>query len=207
MWVGEAACTAFSTRFRQLLLNNRTEAHRPRTQFVQDSQLVTALDAPVQWPSRPQAMLLVETTLSTVGKCYYLSTCSSMRTMVERAYRDTTSLDALSMCKLFTIFALGEIHSSRLSMRDNIPAGLLYFAKATKLLRVIPERPRIEHIELLILFVRIIRFFQMCDELTKPVSLFAGCEPPAFSISIYGIGHAIGLDHWLASEHQRIGLT
>lgn len=153
MYVGEAACTAFSTRFRQLLLNNRFERHVPRTQFIQDSQLASAAEINVHWPSRPQALLLVEITISTVGKCYHLSAFSALRNLVDRAYKNGRALDHLSTCKIFTVFALGEIYSSRpSSAQDSLAPGLNYFAKASKLLHVFPERPQIDHIELLILF-------------------------------------------------------
>ncbi|THW52527.1 hypothetical protein D6D21_00961 [Aureobasidium pullulans] len=138
IYIGEAACTGFSTRVRQLLVN---------------PQLDAALNTTAQWPSRPQAFLLVNTAFSTIGKCYHLSPSSAVRTTLERAYQDLRSLDQLAVCKLFVLFALGEAYSIR-SPLDNTGAlpGLHYFARAKTILRVIPERPKIDHIEILVMF-------------------------------------------------------
>ncbi|THY40903.1 hypothetical protein D6C97_09986 [Aureobasidium pullulans] len=116
-------------------------------------QLDAALNTTAQWPSRPQAFLLVNTAFSTIGKCYHLSPSSAVRTTLERAYQDLRSLDQLAVCKLFVLFALGEAYSIR-SPLDNTGAlpGLHYFARAKTILRVIPERPKIDHIEILVMF-------------------------------------------------------
>ncbi|KAH0032267.1 putative fungal-specific transcription factor, partial [Aureobasidium melanogenum] len=153
IYIGEAACTGFSTRVRQLLVSVEAESHIPRTSFIKDAQLDAALNTTAQWPSRPQAFLLVNTALNTIGKCYHLSPASAVRTTLDRAYQDLRSLDQLAVCKLFILFALGEAYSIRspLDSAGTLP-GLHYFARAKTILRVVPERPKIDHIEILVMF-------------------------------------------------------
>lgn len=153
IYIGEAACTGFSTRLRQLLVNVEAETHIPRTHFISDTQLDTALNTTAQWPSRPQAFLLLNTALSTIGKCYHLSPSSAVRCTLERAYQDLRSLDNLAVCKLFVLFALSEAYSIRSpSVNTGLHPGLHYFARAKNILRVIPERPKIDHIEVMVMF-------------------------------------------------------
>lgn len=178
----------------------------PRTQFIQDSQLISAADANVQWPSRPQAFLLVETTLSTVGRCYHLSSFSTLRSLVDRAYKDVRSIDWLSTSKLFTIFALGEIHSSRPSPGQNsLAPGLGYFAKASKLMRVAPERPRIDHIELLILFVCLAHDPRLtCFTTNWPVIILISFEQTTLCLQIHWVCDAPRLHYWASPKYSGI---
>lgn len=155
IYIGEAACTAFSSRFQQLLLNTQAETHIPRTHYIQDSQLLSTLEDDMDWPPRPQAFLLTEFATATVGKCYHLSSLSVIRSTLERSYKETRSINQLTTCKMFGLFALGAIYSPRSSSSDEgyLP-GFLYFSKARNLLRLLPERAVIDHIEVLIIFVR-----------------------------------------------------
>ncbi|THY85973.1 putative fungal-specific transcription factor, partial [Aureobasidium pullulans] len=153
IFIGEAACTAFSSRLRQLLLHTQAEIHIARTHYVQDSQIVQAADENAQWPSRPQAYLLVESVIATVGQCYHISSLSSVRAILEKAYTDRASLSQMKQCKLFALFALAQVYSPRLAeSQDSHFPGLPYFAKARALLPVLPERATADHVEILICF-------------------------------------------------------
>ncbi|THV64875.1 putative fungal-specific transcription factor, partial [Aureobasidium pullulans] len=153
IFIGEAACTAFSSRLRQLLLHTQAEIHIARTHYVQDSQIVQAADENAPWPSRPQAYLLVESVIATVGQCYHISSLSSVRAILEKAYTDRASLSQMKQCKLFALFALAQVYSPRLAeSQDSHFPGLPYFAKARALLPVLPERATADHVEILICF-------------------------------------------------------
>jgi glutaredoxin-related protein len=96
IFIGEAACTAFSSRLRQLLLHTQAEIHMARTHYIQDGQIMQAAEENAPWPSRPQAYLLVESVIATVGQCYHLSSLSSVRSILEKAYTDRSSLSQKS---------------------------------------------------------------------------------------------------------------
>lgn len=154
IYIGEAACTAFSSRLRQLLLHTQAEIHIARTHYVQDGQILQAADENAPWPSRPQAYLLVESVIATVGQCYHLSSLSSVRSILEKAYTDRSTLNQMQECKLFALFALAQVYSPRLAeTQHTVFPGLPYFAKARALLPVLPERATADHVEVLICIV------------------------------------------------------
>ena len=154
IFIGEAACTAFSSRLRQLLLHTQAEIHIARTHYIQDSQILQAADEKAPWPSRPQAYLLVESVIATVGQCHHLSSLSSVRGILEKAYTDRSSLSQMQECKLFALFALAQVYSPRLAEgQDTVFPGLPYFARARLLLPVLPERATADHVEVLICLV------------------------------------------------------
>ena len=156
LWVYmcEAACSSFSSRLCQELLGAKAQVDVIRQAYVQESQLLDAYNAEsFSWPSRPQASMLLETALRTVGKCYHISRYSTARKALEMAYKDINSVDQLTISKLLALFALGEVYSPRRSADPQGVPGLVYFAQAKKLLRIVPERPSIEHIEISIMFV------------------------------------------------------
>jgi len=158
LWVYmcEAACSTFSTRLCQELLGAQAQVDLIRQAYVQESQLNDAYNSDTfSWPTRPQAFMLVETALRTVGKCYHISRCSTARKSLEMAYKDVNSVDQLTISKLLAMFALGEVYSPRRSADPQGVPGLVYFAQAKKLLRIVPERPSIEHIEISVMFVSI----------------------------------------------------
>jgi len=72
------------------------------------------------------------------------------------AYKDVSTVDELTISKLLAMFALGEVYSPRRSADPQGVPGLMYFAQAKKLMRIVPERPSIEHIEIAIMFVSMI---------------------------------------------------
>ncbi|KAK6002093.1 hypothetical protein QM012_001731 [Aureobasidium pullulans] len=151
IYIGEAACTAFSSRLRQLLLHTQAEIHMPRRHYVQDGQILQAAHENAPWPSRPQAYLLVESVIATVGQCYHLTSLSSVRGILEKAYTDRTSLNQMQECKLFSLFALAQVYSPRLAeSQHRVFPGLPYFARARALLPVLPERATADHVEVLI---------------------------------------------------------
>jgi proline utilization trans-activator len=154
IFIGEAACTAFSSRLRQLLLHTQAEVHMARTHYIQDGQIVQAAEENAAWPSRPQAYLLVESVIATVGQCYHLSSLSGIRGILDKAYIDRSSLSQMQECKLFSLFALAQVYSPRLAEAQDMGfPGLSYFAKARELLPVVPERATADHVEILICFV------------------------------------------------------
>lgn len=154
IYVGEAACTAFATRFRRYLTGNNATAHIPRTQYVKDESITAANEANVQWPSLQQARLLVKIAMRQVCHMYHLVLRKSTMEKLEEIYRTGHFDCTVNKCKFFALFAFGEAYSMRAepSTGSRVP-GTTYFARALSLVQVPPERTNITHLETLLLLV------------------------------------------------------
>ncbi|PLB50374.1 fungal-specific transcription factor [Aspergillus steynii IBT 23096] len=152
LYVGEAACTAFATRFRRFLTGNNATAHIPRTQYVKDESITAANTANVQWPSLQQARLLVKIAMRQVCHMYHLVMRKSTLEKLEDIYRTGNFECTVNKCKFFALFAFGEAYSMRAepSTGSRVP-GTAYFARALSLVQVPPERTNITHLETLLL--------------------------------------------------------
>lgn len=153
--IGEAACTAFATRLRKILTKSETTTHIPRTQYTPESTLMKIRDPAIQWPSLPQARLLIQIVFSQVSRVYHLVLRKSTIDQLEDAYRDGQFNDPVLTCKFFALFALGEVYSARSNstLECNVP-GAAYYVNAMTLIPILPERPSLTHIETLLLLVR-----------------------------------------------------
>ena len=158
--IGEAACTAFATRLRKVLTKSETTTHMPRTQYTAESTLMKIRNPAIQWPSLPQARLLIQIVFSQVSRVYHLVLRKSTIDQLEDAYRDGNFDDPVLTCKLFALFALGEVYSARSNstLECNVP-GAAYYVNAMTLIPILPERPSLTHIETLLLLVSKIVFF------------------------------------------------
>ena len=154
IYVGEAACTAFATRFRRFLTDNDCAAHMPRTQYVSEEELLIATQTGVPWPNLARAQLLVKKAMYHVGRVYHMMLRKSTLAALKETYRTSQFDHSANTCKFFVLFALGEVYSVRTdtSTGQNIP-GMLYYARAVELMKLLPERPSITHIEALLLLV------------------------------------------------------
>ncbi|KAE8144383.1 fungal-specific transcription factor [Aspergillus avenaceus] len=152
MFIGEAACTAFATRFRRFLTGNNALPHIPRTQYVREEQIAAANATNVQWPSLQQARLLVKIALRQVGYIYHLVLRKSTLEKLEEIYRSGDFDCTVNQCKFFALFAFGEAYSMRveISSGSRVP-GTSYFARALSLVQILPERTSITHLETLLL--------------------------------------------------------
>ncbi|KAJ6098570.1 hypothetical protein N7467_000105 [Penicillium canescens] len=150
--IGEAACTAFATRLRKVLTKSDTTTHMPRTQYTPESTLMKIRNPAIQWPSLPQARLLIQIVFSQVSRVYHLVLRKSTIDQLEDAYRDGNFDDPVLTCKLFALFALGEVYSARSNstLECNVP-GAAYYVNAMTLIPILPERPSLTHIETLLL--------------------------------------------------------
>ncbi|OJD29068.1 fungal specific transcription factor domain-containing protein [Diplodia corticola] len=148
--IGEAADAAFATRFRQAL-SDTPHRHIPRTHYVTDEELMALTDVDCQWPIAPRARFLVKVSLNTICQRFHAIRKSALLDGLEMAIRNPTGCDELFKCKLWAMFALGEVFSTRTVSAQGYFPGLLYFARASRMLRVLGERPRIDSIEILLL--------------------------------------------------------
>lgn len=154
--ISEAADAAFATRLRQTLAPDGVAEHIPRVDYVTDAKLITLAEAEAPWPTLARAKLLVKTAFDTVGSCYYCVRKSDVYNRLKQHYRNPNGPGprTIFMCKLEALFALGEAYSCRTqsTSEDTFP-GLAYFARASRTLRGIRERPQLDWIEVLLLLV------------------------------------------------------
>lgn len=155
IYIAEAACPAFATRFRQSLSPTGTLiAHFPRVHYVGDEYLSPLPDSQISWPSKVDAQLFVKVAIARVNRGYHVLLYGSTIAKLNQAYMREEPLRIEEKCKLFALFALGQVYSSSAGHGsiDEFP-GLLYFRYACQMLQVLPERASLEHIEALVLLV------------------------------------------------------
>ncbi|PYH87930.1 fungal-specific transcription factor [Aspergillus ellipticus CBS 707.79] len=152
IFVGEAACTAFATRFRRFLTGSNATAHIPRTQYVKDENIATANTDDITWPTLQQARLLLKIALRQICFIYHLVMRQSTLEKLEEIYQTGDFECQVNQCKFFALFAFGEAYSMRNepSSGSRVP-GTKYFARALSLVQVLPERTSITHLETLLL--------------------------------------------------------
>ncbi|KAF7121766.1 hypothetical protein CNMCM5793_009319 [Aspergillus hiratsukae] len=152
IFIGEAACTAFATRFRRFLTDSNTTPHIPRMQYVKEANIAAANEAYVQWPSIQQARLLVKIVLRQIGCLYHLLLRKSTLEKLEEIYRTGDFDCKVNQCKFFALFAFGEAYSIRTEpLSGSRVPGTSYFARVLSLVQVLPERTSITHLETLLL--------------------------------------------------------
>ncbi|KAL2853455.1 fungal-specific transcription factor domain-containing protein [Aspergillus pseudoustus] len=153
IFVGEAACTAFATRFRQFLTgSSTTTVHIRRTQYVKEENIAAANAGKILWPSLQQARLLVKIALRQISCIYHVLLRKSTMEKLEEIYRTEDFECTVNQCKFFALFAFGEAYSMRSepSSGSRVP-GTSYFARSLSLVQVLPERTSITHLETLLL--------------------------------------------------------
>ncbi|KAL5048455.1 fungal-specific transcription factor domain-containing protein [Aspergillus fruticulosus] len=152
IFVGEAACTAFATRFRQFLTKSSTTVHIRRTQYVKEENITLANAGEIRWPSLQQARLLVQIANRQISCIYHVLLRKSTLEKLEEIYRTGDFKCTVNQCKFFALFAFGEAYPMRSepASGSRVP-GTSYFARSLSLAQVLPERTSITHLETLLL--------------------------------------------------------
>ncbi|KAL4987646.1 hypothetical protein BDW68DRAFT_187861 [Aspergillus falconensis] len=152
IFVGEAACTAFATRFRQFLTKSSTTVHIRRTQYVKEENITLANAGEIRWPSLQQARLLVQIANRQISCIYHVLLRKSTLEKLEEIYRTGDFKCTVNQCKFFALFAFGEAYPMRSepASGSRVP-GTSYFARSLSLVQVLPERTSITHLETLLL--------------------------------------------------------
>ena len=151
--IGEAADTAFATRFRQALSGAPVD-HIPRIDYAMDRDLLMLSESDCPWPSPASARFLLETSLQAVCQCYHIVRKSIVRRDLDLVLRGESSHNSLITCRLWALFALGVLHSTKVPAREDWFPGFVYYAQAARLLKFLSERPGVESMEVLLLLVR-----------------------------------------------------
>ncbi|KAJ5779234.1 transcriptional regulator family: Fungal Specific TF [Penicillium paradoxum] len=152
IYIGEAACSAFATRFRRFLTGNSAMPHIARTQYEREEKIAAANEADIQWPSLHHARLLVRIAIHQIGHVYHLMMRKSTLDKLEEIYQTHDFDCKVNKCKFFALFAFGQAYSIRSEPNSGtrVP-GTSYFARAIALVQVLPERTSVTHLETLLL--------------------------------------------------------
>ncbi|KAL2067518.1 hypothetical protein VTL71DRAFT_1943 [Oculimacula yallundae] len=151
IYLGEAACTAFATRLRRFLTGNAAAVHIPRTQYMSEEALSELSTQNVEWPSFTHATLLLKVAFHQAGRVYHMMCRKSTFEALKDTYETRNFDSPVNKCKFFTLFALGEVYSTRSYSSTGQVPGVNYYAKSLALIQILPERPTITHIENLLL--------------------------------------------------------
>lgn len=182
--IGEPSEPGFATRVIQAM-SNTMHSHIPRSNYPTEEQILSLSDVECPWPSVSKARLLVSAALKAVNQHYYVIQKSQIWTVLDRAMESPETLDGFLESKLWAVFAIGELYSVRRIPTGKIYPGLAYFAKATRSLRVICERPRLDGIETRLLLVSAtLCYLSSCHfaKMKPPGLLFASCQSPPFCV-------------------------
>ncbi|KAJ5504531.1 Major facilitator superfamily domain general substrate transporter [Penicillium fimorum] len=152
IYIGEAACSAFATRFRRFLSGNSAMPHITRTQYEREEAITAANEADIQWPSLHHARLLVRIAIHQIGHLYHLMMRKSTLDKLEEIYQTQNFDCTANKCKFFALFAFGQAYSIRSEPNSGsrVP-GTSYFARSMGLVQMLPERTSVTHLETLLL--------------------------------------------------------
>lgn len=134
-------------------MSNGQHAHLPRVNFPSDEQLLALSDAEVPWPTPARARLLVRAAMNGVCRCYYIVRRSSILQELECAVQKHSQTGLRSKTKLWVMFAIGEMYTTRNLTSEGVFPGLHYFCKAMNILRIVSERPSVDMVEIHLLLV------------------------------------------------------
>ncbi|KAK1978299.1 fungal-specific transcription factor domain-containing protein [Colletotrichum cereale] len=167
--IGEASDAAFATRFRQAI-STLEHSHIPRVNYATDERLLTLSDTDCPWPSPARARLLVGVALRYVSRCYHIVRKSLIMDALEQTLQNPAESDSLLKSKLWALFAIGAMYSTRSATSEKHFPGMGYFARATRVLRIVSERPRIDVVELRLL----LSFYSLALNRRHTAYTFAG---------------------------------
>ncbi|GJC88389.1 putative transcriptional regulatory protein C3C7.04 [Colletotrichum liriopes] len=151
--IGEVADAAFSTRFRQVISDPFAPQprHMLRVNYAPDTELMSLVKSEVAWPTPSRSRFLVEVALKYVSRRYHVVRRSLVMESLEQSIHNPSWGDLMLRSKLWALFAIGELYSTRSIPSEKDFPGMAYFAKASRILGVLDERPGTDSIEIILL--------------------------------------------------------
>lgn len=158
IYIGEAACTAFGTRLRQFLHGNEPVAPLSRSSYSKDKSFLRMSDPVFQLPNRAYAHLLLKVALRFLGNDYHLMLKKSTFERMDVLYRDQNFDDPVLVCKLFALFAMGEMYANRRlpSTKGLDIPGTGFFIQAMSLVQDLHEEASVMYVEALLIIVSVL---------------------------------------------------
>jgi hypothetical protein len=153
LFVGEAACATFGNRLLQFLRGDEGIQQSQPEKYFTDRSLLRQSNIDFELPNRTYGKLLVRTYLRFMGADFHFILRKQFLDKLDETYKlDVALLDPLWLCRLFAMFALGELYSTRMNKTTAIP-GTSFFLTAISFLQDLYEEPTIEYVEALVLLV------------------------------------------------------
>jgi hypothetical protein len=150
--IGEASDAGFATRFRQSISGTQHN-HLPRLNYPSDDRLLALSEQECPWPTASKARTLVNVALRYASGQYHIVRKSQILRSLEETLQNPNVTSSLVRSKLWALFAIGELYSVRVVNKGSDYPGMPYFAKATKAVYIVGERPQFDSIELRLLLV------------------------------------------------------
>ncbi|TDZ20293.1 putative transcriptional regulatory protein [Colletotrichum orbiculare MAFF 240422] len=151
--ISEVADAAFTTRFRQVICDPSAPQpkHMLRLNYAPDRDLMFLIKSEVVWPTPSRSRFLVEVALKYVGRRYHVVRRSSVMEDLEQSIHNPSWGDVMLRSKLWALFAIGELYSTRSIPSVKDFPGMAYFAKASRIMGLLDERPGTDSIEIMLL--------------------------------------------------------
>ncbi|KAK1994954.1 fungal-specific transcription factor domain-containing protein [Colletotrichum falcatum] len=151
--IGEVADAAFSTRIRQVISDPFAPQprHMLRVNYAPDTELMSLVKSDTAWPTPSRSRFLVEVALKYVARRYHVVRRSRVMENLEQSIHNPSWGDLMLRSKLWALFAIGELYSTRSIPSEKEFPGMAYFAKASRILGVLDERPGTDSIEIMLL--------------------------------------------------------
>ncbi|KAF5228890.1 hypothetical protein FAUST_10767 [Fusarium austroamericanum] len=155
IWIGEISDAAFATRFRQFASAAQLPEHIPRTQFPPEDAIRNLAMITPTWPPPTHSNFLAETALDFLRENYHIVRRSEVLSALNSipSGQRSLGLNSSNRAKIWALFAIGELRSSKCPNQADKTPGLAYFAMASETIRMINERPQLDVIEALLLLV------------------------------------------------------
>lgn len=152
LYIGGAACTAFGTRLRFYVKGNDMVPQPRRMVCYKHRGLLRIANTEFQLPNKTYARMLVQVVLRFIGSDYHLIQRKSFLRRMEETYTAQTHDDPVFLCRLFVVFALGELYSKKTAVTGNrrtVP-GTAFFLQAMSLFQDLHEEADVDYIETLL---------------------------------------------------------
>lgn len=139
-------------------------------------------------PNRTYAHLLIKVALRFLGNDYHLMLRKNTLEKLDGLYRGQCFDDPILLCRLFAIFAIGELYTNRkaTAKASEVP-GTGFFMQAMSLFQDLHEEATVSYIEILILLVSHFLAMERIFFLTFIVSLLPTSE--SHQVCIYVCRH------------------
>ncbi|KAF4539541.1 C6 transcription factor [Lasiodiplodia theobromae] len=153
LYIGGAACTAFGTRLRFYVKGNDMVPQPRRMVCYKHRGLLRIANTEFQLPNKTYARMLVQVVLRFIGSDYHLIQRKSFLRRMDETYTAQTHDDPVFLCRLFVVFALGELYSKKTAVAGNrrtVP-GTAFFLQAMSLFQDLHEEADVDYIETLLI--------------------------------------------------------
>ncbi|KAK2022924.1 hypothetical protein LX32DRAFT_173903 [Colletotrichum zoysiae] len=151
--IGEVADAAFSTRIRQVISDplSPQPRHMLRVNYAPDAELMSLVKSDIAWPTPSRSRFLVEVALRYVSRRHHVVRRSLVMENLEQSIHNPSWGDLVLRSRLWALFAIGELYSTRSIPSEKEFPGMAYFARASRILGVLDERPGTDSIEIMLL--------------------------------------------------------